>query len=169
MGLFTKSPTPADKVIAALAAFKCIPDQTDAKLRDTLTTHLSDGGFVAKRSAGLHGESQRVDIFFEHGEEDYHLLVRSKLSDARAKTVLGEFVIAMQAVILSDHARAANLMLIVADEGPTKVNDGPFGTVHKGVTLLNLLLRQSKASQGVHLHLGFAVPGGVAMMPLAPE
>ncbi len=33
MGFFSKSPTPAEQVIAALAKFKCATDLSDAKLR----------------------------------------------------------------------------------------------------------------------------------------
>jgi hypothetical protein len=143
---------PAAEVFAALAECHCEPGLTEAKVRDAISNHLAKRGFRSKRSAGIHGQSVRADIFFEHRGEEFHLTARAPVSDAKVTTLLGELLVVTQALVLDDQPRKVHVMILVA----SKKEAGPLDTLSKGVTCLGLLLRKSDQSKRAEVHLGFA-------------
>ena len=47
-------------------------------------------GAHAKRSVGIHTESVRLDIYFEHRDEDFYINLRSKLTDETSTFLKGK-------------------------------------------------------------------------------
>jgi hypothetical protein len=152
--------SPEAEVFAALAECRCETGLTETKVRAALATHLSNAGFPVKRSAGIHGQSVRADIFFEHRGEEFHITARATVSDAKVTTLLGELLVVTQALLFDDQPRKVHVIILVA----SKKEAGPLDTVRRSVTCLGLLLRESGKWKRAEVHLGFATPDGVLMV-----
>lgn len=154
--------SPAEKVKGALGAFKYERGLSEKNIRDALERHVASHAPSPKRSAGIRGESARPTIFFELGGEDFYVTVCSALSEVKAKTLLGELLIATQAVILADLPRRANLVTLVADTADS--GGGPRRMLRDGAAWLRFLIHSTpRGAKFVEVHLGQALPDGVRM------
>lgn len=137
---------------------------TEAKYRDALTLHLSSALRVSpKREAGIHGQGTRVDIFFEHRDEDFIVTIKQGINEQKTKILLGEAVIVAASLLLNEHPRRTNVVVLVILDGKKPAAlDGHLRALGTGMGLLSR--HASAADEGnVGFHLALGDSDGIAI------